>query len=131
MQIALQLYVLESFVEQVSVDKNIKFILNILFYPRNHPQLIAVGSGDSNPSNGIKVFLFEFNEAQRRWVKIEALNSMVEPVNDLAFAPNVGRSYNVLAVATNDLKVITVKSSKEDINGQPLDNIKYDVRDTF
>lgn len=70
--------------------------------------MIAVGSDDSNPSNGGKVFIYEYSESSRRWQKIETL-SVVDPVHDIAFAPNLGRSFHTLAIATKDVRIITLK----------------------
>ncbi len=72
--------------------------------------MIAVGSDDPNPSNGGKVLLFEYHESTRRWMRVETLTSVTDAVHDLAFAPNVGRSYSLLAVAASkDLRIVTLK----------------------
>ncbi len=43
-----------------------------------------------------KVFIYEYNEASRRWIRVEAVSTVTEAVHDIAFAPNIGRSYHVL-----------------------------------
>lgn len=73
-----------------------------------HPQMLAVGSDDANSANGGKVLIFEYSENSRRWTKTETLNNITEPVHDLAFAPNLGRSFHILAVASKDLKIINL-----------------------
>ncbi|XP_050507113.1 nucleoporin SEH1 [Diabrotica virgifera virgifera] len=73
-----------------------------------HPQMIAVGSDDPNPANGGKVFIYEYNENSRRWTKLETISSVVDPVHDIAFSPNLGRSYHILAVATKDVRIINL-----------------------
>ncbi|CAH1111660.1 unnamed protein product [Psylliodes chrysocephalus] len=73
-----------------------------------HPQMIAVGSDDANPANGGKVFIYEYNENSRRWTKLETIGSVVEPVHDIAFSPNLGRSYHILAIATKDVRIVNL-----------------------
>jgi len=77
---------------------------------RFHPPMFAVGSDDSQHPSQAKVFVFEYHEASRRWLKVETQNcATTEPVHDLAFAPNLGRSYHVLAIASKELKIISMK----------------------
>ncbi|XP_019870416.1 nucleoporin SEH1 [Aethina tumida] len=82
-----------------------------------HPQMIAVGSDDANVANGGKVFIYEYSENTRRWTKLETINSITEPVHDISFAPNLGRSFQLLAVATKDVRIVHL-SSVEDPNLQ-------------
>lgn len=71
--------------------------------------MIAVGSDDSSASGGGKVFIYEYSENSRRWAKTETLSNVVDPVHDIAFAPNLGRSLHTLAIATKDVRIITLK----------------------
>lgn len=71
--------------------------------------MIAVGSDDSNTSSGGKVFIYEYSENGRRWTKTETLSNIVDAVHDIAFAPNLGRSFHTLAIATKDVRIITLK----------------------
>ncbi len=72
--------------------------------------MLAVGSDDPGQNSGSKVRVYELNESHRRWERVESLTSVKDAVHDLAFAPDVGRSYALLAVATSsDLRVITLK----------------------
>lgn len=71
--------------------------------------MLAVGSDDSNTANGGKVFIYEFSENSRRWSKTETLTGVTEAVHDIAFAPNLGRSYHLLAIATNNVRIMTLK----------------------
>ena len=81
---------------------------------KSHTPIIAVGSDDSTTLGQAKVFVYEFNETGRRWVRVESIMTISDPVHDIAFAPNIGRSYLVLAVATNkDLRIISMKHSEE------------------
>lgn len=82
---------------------------NLFCIFRLHPAMIAVGSDDPNPANGSKVFIYEYNENSRRWTKTETIPSVCDPVHDIAFAPNLGRSYHLLAVATKDVRIIMLK----------------------
>lgn len=70
--------------------------------------MIAVGSDDPNTSVGGKVLLYEYSQNLSRWVKVETL-SITEQVHDLVFAPNLGRSYHLLAVASKDVRILTLK----------------------
>ncbi len=68
--------------------------------------MLAVGSDDPSPSSGPKVSVYELCEPQRRWQRVESVSgarapAVDAPVHDLAFAPNVGRSYALLAIASS------------------------------
>jgi len=76
--------------------------------------MIAVGSDDGNQSAGGKVQLFEFNEASRKWLKVETISIITDSVRDVAFAPNLGRSYHMLAIAAKDVSIITLKPLRRD-----------------
>lgn len=64
---------------------------------------------DDQSSNVCKVFLFEFSDSLRKWEKVESLIPSNDSVYDVAFAPNSGRSYHLLAVASKDLKIYAMK----------------------
>lgn len=76
----------------------------------NTSNTVATGANDKAnlPSNG-KVFIYEYSENSRRWTRTDCLASVQEPVNDLAFAPNLGRSFHLLAVATKDVRIIKIE----------------------
>ncbi|KAK6183820.1 hypothetical protein SNE40_006415 [Patella caerulea] len=76
---------------------------------RMHPMMIAVGSDDPSPGTGGKVHIYEYSENSRKWKRVEIIPVSTEPVHDLAFAPNVGRSYHTLAVASKDLSIFSIK----------------------
>ncbi|KAF9820482.1 hypothetical protein SFRURICE_009901 [Spodoptera frugiperda] len=38
----------------------------------------------------------QYSESSRRWTRTDCLSSVQEPVNDIAFAPNLGRSFHLL-----------------------------------
>ncbi|XP_063994097.1 nucleoporin SEH1-A [Diachasmimorpha longicaudata] len=80
---------------------------------RLHPPMIAVGSDDPNTSSGGKVFIYEYSENNRRWTKTETLSNVVDPVHDIAFSPNLGRSFHTLAIATKDVRIVTLEPLQE------------------
>lgn len=83
-----------------------------IFHYRLHSPLIAVGSDDPSSSSGGKVFIYEFSNNTRKWTRVETLVTVTEPVHDIAFAPNLGRSYHLLGIATKDVKIIALKPNK-------------------
>lgn len=74
--------------------------------------MLAVGSDDPNTANGSKVFIYEYSDNIRRWNKIDVISSIVDPVHDIAFSPNLGRSFHVLAVATKDIRIMNLTPVK-------------------
>lgn len=88
---------------------------------RVHAPIIAVGSDDQNEVCG-KVILFQYFENSRKWDKIEVIESIVDPVHDVAFAPNIGRSFHLLGVASKDVRILSIKESKRDNNSLELSN---------
>jgi len=47
--------------------------------------------------------------AVRKWFKVEVISTVSEPVRDVAFSPNLGRSYHMLAVASKDVHIFSLK----------------------
>ncbi|XP_035294508.1 nucleoporin SEH1-like, partial [Cricetulus griseus] len=79
-----------------------------------HSPMIAVGSNDSRRTIMAHVQIFEYNENTRKYTKAETLMTVTDPVHDIAFAPNLGRSFHILAIATKDVRIFTLKPvSKE------------------
>lgn len=70
---------------------------------------LKAGSDDSSQSSGGKVFIFEYSENVRRWTKTDTLATITDPVHDIAFAPNVGRSYHILAIASKGVHIFNLK----------------------
>lgn len=87
---------------------------------RLHPPMLAVGSDESNSTNSSqgKVSVYEYSENNRRWHRVETFNNVNDPVHDIAFAPNIGRSYHVLAIGSKDLRIFTLK---------PLQDVKEET----
>jgi len=71
--------------------------------------MIAVGSDDNSNTTNSKVFICEYNEISRRWAKTESVASVAHPVHDMIFAPNMGRSFYLLAIATNNVRILKLK----------------------
>ncbi|KAI5693323.1 hypothetical protein M8J75_013813 [Diaphorina citri] len=82
-----------------------------------HPPMIAVGSDDPNPSSGSKAVILEYKS---RWTKTECLPQIIDPVHDISFAPNLGRSFHLLALATKNVKVVKLKPV-QDVMGTRFD----------
>lgn len=93
-------------------DFNVKMACSCIAWNLSnfHPTMIAVGSDD--PAAGSKVHIYESNENARRFFKVDSIASVTEPVHDIAFAPNVGRSYHLLGLASRDVRIISIKPSK-------------------
>jgi len=97
---------------------------------RAHLPMIAVGSDDPSSSGNSKVQIYEFNETSRKWVKVEAIVGATEPVHDLAFAPNFGRSYHLLAIASRDVKIVSLKpiAPGKDMTNHAGNYSKFEIR---
>jgi WD40 repeat protein len=89
-----------------------------------HPPMIAVGSDEPNAMSAVQ--LFEYQESSRKWNKLQNLSGVYGPVRDIAFAPNPGRSYHLLAVAAKELFIIQLIPSNE--GGDSSQATKLDVR---
>lgn len=72
--------------------------------------MLAVGCDDA--AVGGKVLIYEYSDNERKWNKIEVLNNIVEPVHDISFAPNLGRSFHILAIATKDVRIVNLTPVK-------------------
>uniref|UniRef100_A0A9J8CAN6 SEH1 like nucleoporin n=2 Tax=Cyprinus carpio TaxID=7962 RepID=A0A9J8CAN6_CYPCA len=81
---------------------------------RAHAPMIAVGSDDSNVTYGGKVQIYEYNEVTRKYAKAETLMTVTDAVHDIAFAPNLGRSFHVLAIATKDVRIFKLVPLRKD-----------------
>ncbi|XP_072168675.1 nucleoporin SEH1-like [Diadema setosum] len=92
---------------------------------RVHPPMIAVGSDSSDPSGGGKVQIYEYKESERKWLKIETLNVITQAVHDLAFAPNLGRSYHMLAIATREIRIMTLTPIRRD---QSVGSTRFEIK---
>lgn len=98
--------------------------------------MIAVGSDDNNNS-GSKVLIYEYSENHRSWQRLENVTPINDSVHDIAFAPNVGRSYDLLGVATTkDVKILSIALKRvepmalqmEQLGQQNSDKNPYEIR---
>lgn len=78
-------------------------------FNRFHIPLIAVGSDDNNTSVNSKIAIYEYNEQSRRMRPVDAFVNVMDAVHDIVFAPTLGRSFHLLAVATKNVKIIKLK----------------------
>lgn len=77
----------------------------------NLPILLALGCDEPSTNNGEKLAIFEYDENNRAYLKIEKPQSAIcnEPIRSLAFAPSVGKLFHVLAIASKSLLISTIK----------------------
>ncbi|KAL5965615.1 Nucleoporin SEH1, partial [Taenia solium] len=68
---------------------------------------LAAQESDVNPRHG-KLILLEYNESSRRWNLIQDIVDIKESVYDVAFAPSMGQSYQVLAVGSEILLILLI-----------------------
>lgn len=61
----------------------------------------------------LKIFIYDNFKVNcffiRKYAKAETLLTVTDPVHDIAFAPNLGRSFHILAIATKDVRIFTLK----------------------
>ncbi|CAF0948108.1 unnamed protein product [Rotaria sp. Silwood1] len=92
--------------------------------------LIAVGSDDCNTGTGAKLQLWEY-APDRKAVKVDltTVNMLLQnAIKDIQFAPNFGQSYHLLAVASNDIDLFTIKPAKGELNNSSENKAQtYDV----
>jgi len=76
--------------------------------------MIAVGSDDPNQSAGGKVHIYEYSDSARKWLKLETLYAVSDPVHDVRFAPDLGRSFHLLAIAAKELTIVSMKINRKE-----------------
>lgn len=104
----------EEFNIQFFVFKNQFLIYATTNYNLKYVLYLKVGSDEVQTigGNNARVFLLEYSvTGNGKWTKTESLN-IYDPVHDIAFSPNVGRSYHILAVASKDLYIYSISPSK-------------------
>lgn len=73
--------------------------------------MIVVGSDDnSNTTNG-KVFICQYSDVSSRWAKAQSITTIAHPVHDMIIAPNLGRSFQLLAIATNNVRILKLRQN--------------------
>lgn len=83
----------------------------------NLPIMLAIGSDEAN-LNTEKLILYEYNPAHNSntptYSRVEKIQSIcTEPIRSLAFAPSVGKSNHVIAIASRLLMVCSLKYTKD------------------
>ncbi|KAK0061820.1 nucleoporin SEH1 [Biomphalaria pfeifferi] len=116
---------------QLQYEFNCNFKLSCLSWntSRMHPPMIAVGSDEPSPAAGGKVQIYEYSETNRKWQKVEIIYTVTDPVHDVRFAPNMGRSYHLLAIASNDLVILTLKNLRKE-GGNAGGPSRFEIRQT-
>lgn len=90
------------------------------------PPTIAAGS--DSPNATASVHIYEYNENARTWSRAESIGAITPPVRDVAFSPNLGRSYDMLAVASREVTILQVRPlPRKDSSGQ-VGTTKYEIR---
>lgn len=79
--------------------------------------MVAVGSND----NSVKIW--EYSDATRKWIQVESLvcGSADNVVHDVSWAPNMGRSFHLIAVACKDKTVRVFKISSSAAGGGKME----------
>ncbi|XP_037091547.1 nucleoporin SEH1-like [Pollicipes pollicipes] len=90
--------------------------------PSGLSQLLAAGSeeqvGAANPhTGGAKVLVFEYSKGARKWSKVQNLTAITDKVHDIAFAPNMGRSFHVLGIASTAVRIVALAPPAADNGG--------------
>lgn len=78
------------------------------FFTRSTSSSVTPAPAASSIPQG-RVLIYESGENSRKWFLVEVLTRICEPVHDLAFACSVGRDYHLLAVASSDVKIFTLR----------------------
>uniref|UniRef100_A0A915KPV2 superoxide dismutase n=1 Tax=Romanomermis culicivorax TaxID=13658 RepID=A0A915KPV2_ROMCU len=63
-----------------------------------------------------------------KWIKVEPQSFFTDPVYDLEFANNIGRSYHLLAVASKNVHIFQLKSSSSTTRDATDPTTKFEVR---
>jgi len=88
--------------------------------PLDARPMLVVGSSD--PSTNIK--LWEYNETYRKWMHIDTFVGHSSTIHDVCWAPNMGRSYHLIATASKDRKVkiwkVQMQSEKQKLESKEL-----------
>ena len=90
--------------------------------------MIAVGSDDGSPNAMAKVHIFEYNENTRKYAKAKTLMTVTDPVHDIAFAPNLGRSFYILGIAIKDVRIFTLKPVRKELIS-PSGPTKFEIQE--
>jgi nucleoporin SEH1 len=75
--------------------------------------MLAVGSNETVAK------VWEYNDKLRRWQVVARLDTHTGAVHDVAWAPNLGRSFHLIATASYDTCVRIFKLAKDASNAEP------------
>lgn len=70
--------------------------------------MIVIGAVGKNKHDikSSKLFICYYNAMSLKWTKTKSISSFVHPIYDMNFASNIGRSYCILGVATNNIRIL-------------------------
>lgn len=76
----------------------------------------AATSQTNKSSSGLigRIQIYESSENTRRWIRVEVITCVTDPVYDLAFASSVGKDCHLLAVGSTDVRILAIKESNRD-----------------
>ena len=72
-------------------------------------QYASIAMSDFRSHKASMVPFIIFFHSFRKWNKVENIALVTDAVSDVAFAPNLGRSYHLLGIATKTLKIISIE----------------------
>ncbi|KAL4682616.1 hypothetical protein H8959_002171 [Pygathrix nigripes] len=84
-----------------------------LFFCRG-PQGNSISDIELRAKVGLEVMTTDMSQ-QEKYAKAETLMTVTDPVHDIAFAPNLGRSFHILAIATKDVRIFTLKPVRKEL----------------
>ncbi|CAL1532036.1 unnamed protein product [Lymnaea stagnalis] len=115
---------------QLQCEFNCNLSLSCLSWgtSRTSAPLIAVGSDDANIAAGAKVLIYEYSETTRKWHKVSTIYSVKEAVHDVKFAPSVGRPFHQLAIASDELTIISLKNVREESRQISSEHSIFEIR---
>lgn len=61
-------------------------------------------------------YVFEQRELNRKWSRVAVLEGHNDEISDIAWAPNMGRSFHLIATASKDEKVRIFKLVQKDFS---------------
>ncbi|KAL1130152.1 hypothetical protein AAG570_013090 [Ranatra chinensis] len=96
-------------------------------FSRAQIPMLAVGSDDMSSSASNKIAILFFNEFVRKWVKLDNFSGVSDAVHDIAFAPRLGRSYDLMAVASKDVRIFTLTQIIKKNFRDALGGLRYEV----
>lgn len=92
---------------------------------RAHRPMIVIGTDDPGQVASSRLQIFEYSEETRKWDNIHSIVGVVfDPIHDVIFAPNLGRTHHILAVASKDVDILQIVPNGVDVAG----HTKLEVR---